>query len=267
MSDLPERIWFDGLHAWSYDPPNAIGYREFVRADLAPAVGFSREQMEDALRHFIGPFRSIDIEYYMNSLTPAAQPQTDFTLHNLLKEQDKMVASLTAQPRDPAKTQSTIKWVPTLHPDGTTKVEPREFYEESASISKEQWDSIQPARDPKVLVEALERIVEGFFGENERKIAREALAEWNARQPEVVAPVSVVPIPTGWIPVTERLPEVGVDVLCLWNDGSKMMVVDYLEQRSVSDGAGVQFVKNYIHNYSHWQPLPEPPMTKGRGEV
>jgi len=28
------------------------------------------------------------------------------------------------------------------------------------------------------LVEVLERIVEGFFGENERKIAREALAEW-----------------------------------------------------------------------------------------
>jgi len=28
--------------------------------------------MEDALRHFIGPFRSIDIEYYMNSLTPVA---------------------------------------------------------------------------------------------------------------------------------------------------------------------------------------------------
>jgi hypothetical protein len=148
--------------------------KRFVRADLAPAVGYSREQMIDALRHFIGPFRSIDIEYYMNSLTPAssqaqslaitvrewaeknkillgshsevsladslaihgygqlpAQPQTDFTLHNLLKEQDKMVASLAAQPRD-----------------------------------------------PKVLVEALERIVEGFFGDNERKIASEALAEW-----------------------------------------------------------------------------------------
>jgi hypothetical protein len=41
---------------------------------LKPAlvIGYSREQMEDALRHFIGPFRSIDIEYYMNSLTPAA---------------------------------------------------------------------------------------------------------------------------------------------------------------------------------------------------
>jgi hypothetical protein len=40
--------------------------------DLAPAVGYSREQMSDALRHFIGPFRSIDIECYMNSLTPTA---------------------------------------------------------------------------------------------------------------------------------------------------------------------------------------------------
>ena len=62
-----------------------------------------------------------------------------------------------------------------------------------------------------------------------------------------------------WISVLERLPEVGVDVLCLRNDEPGKMVVDYLERRSVSDGNGVQFVKNYIHNYSHWQPLPEAP--------
>jgi hypothetical protein len=46
MSDMPERIWFDGLHAWKYDPPNAIGYREFVRADLAPVIGYSRDARE-----------------------------------------------------------------------------------------------------------------------------------------------------------------------------------------------------------------------------
>ena len=96
----------------------------------------------------------------------------------------------------------------------------------------------------------------------EGAITRGGMAEAE-RYLDYLTPAAKVPIPTGWIPVTERLPEVGVDVLCLWNDESKMMVVDALEQRSVSDGAGVQFVKNYIHNYSHWQPLPEPP--KGRG--
>jgi len=49
MSDLPDRIWFDGLHASKYDPPNAIGYREFVRAELAPVIGLSRESLREAL--------------------------------------------------------------------------------------------------------------------------------------------------------------------------------------------------------------------------
>jgi len=62
-----------------------------------------------------------------------------------------------------------------------------------------------------------------------------------------------------WIAVSDKLPEIGVDVLCIWNEGSEMMVVDYLERRSVSDANCVQFVKNYTHNYSHWQPLPKPP--------
>ena len=48
-------------------------------------------------------------------------------------------------------------------------------------------DWYPPERDPTVLVEALERIVEGFFDEPARVVAREALAEWNARQPEVVS--------------------------------------------------------------------------------
>jgi len=88
MSDLPERIWVDGVfHVWEHKPlPPAIGYREYLRADLAPTVGYSREQMEDALRHFIGPFRSIDIEYYMNSLTPAAEVPIPKAIIDALEE-------------------------------------------------------------------------------------------------------------------------------------------------------------------------------------
>lgn len=84
----------DGQEVSFYGQKNGdwVEYSDLTDKLLPPVIGYSREQMEDALRHFIGPFRSIDIEYYMNSLTPAAQPQT--------------------------------QWVPTLHPDGTTTIRP-----------------------------------------------------------------------------------------------------------------------------------------------
>jgi len=78
MSDLPERIWFsigNGVPKYCLSYYKFLGATEFIRADLAPTVGFSREQMIDALRHFIGPFRSIDIKHYMNSLTPVASSE------------------------------------------------------------------------------------------------------------------------------------------------------------------------------------------------
>jgi len=111
MSDLPERIWFDGLHAWKYDPPNAIGYREFVRADLAPTVGFSVQQMREAMVQCVVSDDKID--EILEALTPAAQP-----------------------------------------------------------------------RDPAVLVEALEYYAKQRRYGEDGGLAREALAEWNARQPE-----------------------------------------------------------------------------------
>jgi hypothetical protein len=78
MNDLPERIWCDfdeeTMDRGFFSDEHFAGDVEYLRADLSPVIGYSREQMEDALRHFIGPFRSIDIEYYMNSLTPTAVP-------------------------------------------------------------------------------------------------------------------------------------------------------------------------------------------------
>ena len=39
MSDLPARIWVDGVfHVWKYDPAPAIGYKEYLRADLLPTI-------------------------------------------------------------------------------------------------------------------------------------------------------------------------------------------------------------------------------------
>jgi len=126
----------------------------YIRADLTPTVGPLVEALERIVEGFFG-------------------------------ENERKIAR---------EALSTINWVPTLHPDGTTKVEPREFYKESAMISKEQWDSIQPARDPEVLVEALEKLIPMQQSQYAIDISREALAEWNSRQPEVVT--VEVPIPT-----------------------------------------------------------------------
>lgn len=61
------------------------------------------------------------------------------------------------------------------------------------------------------------------------------------------------------IPMTERLPDIGTPVCC-WFDERKIWVIDELYNKSPSDGGGVQFVVNYIHNYTHWQPLPPAPV-------
>lgn len=60
-----------------------------------------------------------------------------------------------------------------------------------------------------------------------------------------------------WISVKDRLPQYGVYVL--WLDGDKTMGhhapfhhIDKINSRN-------EAMVNYIHNYTHWVPLPEPP--------
>jgi hypothetical protein len=82
--------------------------------------------------------------------------------------------------------QLQTQWIPTLHKDGTTTVEPRQFYEESGTITKEQFGNLLPP-EPTVLVEALERLsVLGnapYPGTSEgNMIAREALAEYRGER-------------------------------------------------------------------------------------
>lgn len=63
-----------------------------------------------------------------------------------------------------------------------------------------------------------------------------------------------------WIPIgaDEPLPEIGT-VCLFWFAERNEVFLDYLEKLSSSDGGGVQTVFNYLHNYSHWMPLPEAP--------
>jgi hypothetical protein len=78
--------------------------------------------------------------------------------------------------------QPQTQWVPTLHKDGTTTVEPRQFYEESGTITKEQFGNLLPP-EPTVLVEALEDIaIDDGVDETSAKIAREALAEYRGER-------------------------------------------------------------------------------------
>ena len=61
----------------------------------------------------------------------------------------------------------------------------------------------------------------------------------------------------GWISVDDRLPE--IDEFALWLDGKQSMGhhqpfvhVDKINKRG-------ECLVNYLHNYTHWQPLPQPP--------
>lgn len=60
-----------------------------------------------------------------------------------------------------------------------------------------------------------------------------------------------------WISVEDRLPEDGVfslfiDTKCTMN--RELFHIDYVR---VTD-AGIECVYNYLHNYTHWMPLPSP---------
>ena len=65
-----------------------------------------------------------------------------------------------------------------------------------------------------------------------------------------------------WISVEDELPP--KDVWVLWLDGEQTMA-PYNDARHIDkiDNRG-ECVVNYIHNYTHWMPLPQPP--KGEGE-
>ena len=59
-----------------------------------------------------------------------------------------------------------------------------------------------------------------------------------------------------WISVKDRLPEKGK--LVLFCDGKntiykyRQIYIDFLDNRN-------EATENYLHNYTHWQPLPAPP--------
>jgi hypothetical protein len=81
MSDLPERIWAfarvkmtDGTWYGDWHSNETELFTEFVRADLAPVIGYSREQMLEAMKQsdFESFFTREENEEYLATLTPAS---------------------------------------------------------------------------------------------------------------------------------------------------------------------------------------------------
>lgn len=69
----------------------------------------------------------------------------------------------------------------------------------------------------------------------------EALEEWNTRA-------------SGWIPCSERMPEIGITILILFENQIK---VSRLEKSKLGFLMNGEFIgKNLV---THWMPLPEPP--------
>ena len=66
---------------------------------------------------------------------------------------------------------------------------------------------------------------------------------------------------TGWVSVKDRLPPENTKVLIWLNKNTIDGPIDFdmIQRESPSDGGGLQFVTYYMHNVTHWQPLPAPP--------
>ena len=100
----------------------------------------------------------------------------------------------------------------------------------------------------------------------------ESLADYLIDNGVTVADGKDTDVPTRWIPVTERLPEVAtshntrwdkstdsIRVLCacVQADGKKMVKEGYC--KVYSDGLVRWKIPGTIHSVTHWMPLPEPP--------
>ena len=68
-----------------------------------------------------------------------------------------------------------------------------------------------------------------------------------------------------WIPVTERLPEVGKKVLVHTN-GGKVLISSLRKCFLKDDDLGFVTWSAYTKPVTHWMPLPEPPEKEGEAD-
>lgn len=70
-----------------------------------------------------------------------------------------------------------------------------------------------------------------------------------------------------WKTFDTEMPPLGTPVL-VWigdnSDSPNQPDVDTLIRLSPSDGGGVQFVKRYVHNYTHWRLIDAPGAREAR---
>jgi hypothetical protein len=88
---------------------------------------------------------------------------------------------------------------------------------------------------------------------------------WNNNAHDCAENIRSIPAadvrPVGWIPVTERLPEIGETVLVwyLWQDEQRHSIAfDEMIINSVT--MKPKWNRHHLQNHvTHWMPLPEPP--------
>ena len=126
MSDLPERIWVDGAQGrvWDFDPAKkwgAIGYSEYLRADLAPTVGYSREQVRGAMECLAD---------WVHDKMPSTPDMTAWINGHL--------ATLTPAAPDPSKLVEALERIAKLSPY-STNVELVKWHEEIARTALDEY--------------------------------------------------------------------------------------------------------------------------------
>lgn len=82
-----------------------------------------------------------------------------------------------------------------------------------------------------------------------------AVSEYLATRQQVADDITDAFTKPRWIPVSERLPELGLSVIGVGGESSpREMWLDLNHQWHMADGSEVDLV-------THWMPLPEPPVS------
>lgn len=90
-------------------------------------------------------------------------------------------------------------------------------------------------------------------GKYEQEEANGKYIAWLLNNAQALLAAAELRMASRWIPVSERLPEEGVDVLCHDDEGRSF--VGWYED----EGWSRYFVMKDIDAPTHWQPLPSPP--------
>ena len=89
--------------------------------------------------------------------------------------------------------------------------------------------------------------------------------EFDATEAKLAARIAELEAAQRWIPVSERLPEIGVRVL-FYNSFITNIHKGWLSCDEWVSEIGVFYNGDKLKRITHWMPLPEPPIVYGKGD-